>query len=301
MKNGGDNMKIKNFFKYIWLFIKNFYDVIVIILGVFTLLGITISSVVTFFYENNIIIFSLIIILLLIIFLAYYIRYKLLTIKAKNLKNLESENEKLKEDISKYQNFFSLEAIEKMADIGIIDCTLKLNDTDFAPTNCMERIKRKLLFSGVSGAKWVQDPVTQKKFRKMLDKISNNNGEVKFLLIDPNSKAYEKLKKQREGDISNASYPIWKQLVSEYDCLQVRCYNHLPSFRIQLMDDTTAAISRYQIRKEDYDKFKQGWDNPHLIIKSEGIMSFFPIYEKEFLKEWESATEISKIEIMEEK
>ena len=70
------------------------------------------------------------------------------------------------------------ETLSKLHDLGIVKCTSKLKDTNFAPLACMKTLKRKLYFMGVSGAKWVENTDNAAAFRRMLNKVETNNGAV---------------------------------------------------------------------------------------------------------------------------
>jgi len=192
---------------------------------------------------------------------------------------------------------YEISHLTEMKKIGISQCTSKLKDTNFTPIKCMDSIKKKLFFMGIGGRKWIQDPPTNVTlFKKMLSKVSANNGEVKFLLINPYCNSFELMRKQREGAIvTDSSYKIWIQLVKEFNCLQVRCYDHTPTFRLQFMDDILMAVTRYQLEREQYDKFDQGWGSPHLIIDNSSVMSLYTVFEGYYLQEWKSAKDIMKI------
>lgn len=196
-----------------------------------------------------------------------------------------------------YQDSFTQEALEKMKEMGIIDCTDKLEGTQFAPLACMKNLNKKLMFSGVSGSKWIQDPLVREEFKKMMDKIVVNYGKVCFLIIDPACDDYKKMKERRKGTMSTAPYPIWRQLQEEYSSyLEVKCYEHIPTFRLQLMDDSLVAVSRYQFILEQYKEYKAGWGSPHLIIKANSKLSFYHVFETCFLQEWNKAKNILDID-----
>ena len=191
---------------------------------------------------------------------------------------------------------YSKNDLSEMKKMGIVQCISKLTDTDFTPVNCMNSVKRKLLFMGVGGSKWVQDPANFQLFRKMLLRVTANNGEVKFLIIHPYCKSFELMKEQREGaTVTDSSYKSWIQLIKEFSRLQVKCYNHTPTFRLQFMDDTLMAVSRYQFERKQYDMFNQGWGSPHLIIDNTNVMSFYNVFENYFFHEWNDAKDLMKI------
>lgn len=192
---------------------------------------------------------------------------------------------------------FDNDTISKLKELGIDQCTSKLKGTPFAPLSCMNLIKRRLYFLGVSGAKWVEKSENEVIFRRMLNRIERNNGKVMFLLINPCCKEFNTMKRQREGSIGTNAYAVWKKLINDYSCLEVRCYNHLPLFRLQFMDDQQLAISRYQFSKEQYEKYEHGWDSPHLIINSSAEFTFYSVFESYFMREWQDAINLATIKI----
>lgn len=283
-------------------FLKNSYDIISVILGVLLMFGITMTAIVNFFSSNRLIIVASLLLIVLVLLIVYYVKYKRykklqFTSKEQNEKlindhKIEIENvKKMYEDELEDLKFFK----ERLKKLGIIDCTLKLKDTEFTPEFCMKTIKKKLLFSGVSGAKWIEKTENKDLFEKMLKQIQNNNGTVKFLMINPYCDDFKELNYQRNKQMNTQVYKIWKDLEKKYKCLEVRCYSHMPAFRIQLMDDDKAAISRYLIDEEQYKKYDKGWDNPHLIIEYNREISFYTIFESQFLKEWNDAIDIKEI------
>jgi hypothetical protein len=192
---------------------------------------------------------------------------------------------------------FDKDTLSKLKELGIDKCTSKLKGTPFAPLNCMNVIRRRLYFLGVSGAKWVENPENETIFRRMLNRVERNNGKVMFLLINPCSKEFNTMKRQREGSIGINAYAVWKKLLDDYSCLEVRCYNHLPLFRLQFMDDQQLAISRYQFSREQYEKYEHGWDSPHLIINSNAEFTFYSVFESYFMREWQDAINLATLKI----
>jgi len=192
---------------------------------------------------------------------------------------------------------YKTDDLREMKKMGISKCTSRLADTDFTPINCMNSIKKKLFFMGVGGVKWIYDPPTNLQlFKKMLLKVSDDNGEVRFLVINPFCESFELMRKQREGaTVTDSSYKIWIQLVKEFKCLQVKCYDHTPTFRLQFMDDGLMAVSKYQFQRDRYDESNHGWGSPHLIIDNCNVMSLYTVFERYYLQEWKDAKDITKI------
>ena len=153
--------------------------------------------------------------------------------------------------------------------LGIKNCTEKLTDTPFMPKTCMKNVKKTLFFMGVAGSKWVNDPPVYAEFERMLRKVSAAQGEVRFLLLNPNGNGWIKLKNLRRDNLSDSSYNKYQILMKNYPCLKVRLYDPLPSFRLQFVDGTYIAVSRYKFEFSEYEKTHYGWDAPHLIVENE--------------------------------
>lgn len=154
-------------------------------------------------------------------------------------------------------------------ELGIINCTEELKGTQLEPIQCMKDVHTSLSFMGVGGEKWVKDPQLRKTFENMLRQTKTMGGEVRFLLINPASEAYSRLYQLRGESVPYDSYEHFANLVDKFDNLKVRLYSDMPSFRMQFVDDTYLAISRYYFDKVSHDSFGGGWKTPHLIISTE--------------------------------
>ena len=154
-------------------------------------------------------------------------------------------------------------------ELGIINCTEELKGTQLEPIQCMKDIHASLSFMGVGGEKWVKDVQLRKAFENMLHRTKSMGGEVRFLLINPASEAYGRLYQLRGESVPYDSYERFVDLVNKFDNLKVRLYSDMPSFRMQFVDDTYLAVSRYYFDKVSHDSFGGGWKTPHLIISNE--------------------------------
>lgn len=155
--------------------------------------------------------------------------------------------------------------------VGIDGCTEELQGTRFEPRQCMKDVSKYLDFMGVGGNKWVDQDDKLELFENMLKRVKASNGKVRYLLIDPRSDGYRKLKELRHNKVPSASYKRFKKFVRKYNCLEVRLYDDLPSFRLQFVDQEYVAVSRYYIEYELHTKNKFGWKIPHLIVRAEKL------------------------------
>lgn len=174
-----------------------------------------------------------------------------------------SQGKSLEDELVSYRKQFEL-----YNELGIINCTQTLKGSELEPIKCMPDVKKSLDFTGVGGEKWVKDAQLRKAFESMLLRTKSVGGVVRFLLIDPSSEAYANLYQLRGESVPFESYEKFIELKKRHKNLQVRLYDHMPSFRMQFVDEKYLAVSRYYFDKKTHDQFEGGWMIPHLIIQN---------------------------------
>ena len=215
---------------------------------------------------------------------SFYYYYR----KEKNQESKEKD-ENIKVSISDILNSDNSSSLNpKLKELGIINVTNGLKSSKYAPLECMKTAKKHLFFLGVLGSKWV----AENEFEKFLKKIDVNHGSVKFLLINPDGKAYNKLYQLREGTINTSSLEKFRELASKYDCIRIKLYDELPSFRMIFLDNNILALSRYKLDKKGYFESKYGWENPHLIIEANYEWSLYGSFEELYYQIWNKSTDI---------
>lgn len=183
--------------------------------------------------------------------------------------------------------------LDDLGQLGIIETTNKLSDTKFAPIQCMDEIGYSLFFMGILGSKWVEN---KSKFEKFLRKIKANNGQVRFLMINPYGSGFSTLKDMRENNIKDTTTDVFSELVDKYPCLQARYYDFVPCFRLIFIDNKIVAVSRYGLDEKNYFKTKQGWDAPHLVIQRDyNYLSLFDPFLSYYNWVWESAKDVKSL------
>ena len=177
--------------------------------------------------------------------------------------------------------------------LGITGTVNKLSSSRFQPSQCMQETQYSLSFCGILGSKWIKD---LDRFEKFLMRVgSKPNGKVRFLIVDPSTKNFEKLRTLRGEHIKDESTSVFNQLCAKYDFLEVRCYDSLPNFRMIFMDNHILSISRYKLDKHNYIKSKQGWEAPHLVIESRSSdWSLYEPFNYYYNDMWERAKTIQK-------
>lgn len=197
-------------------------------------------------------------------------------------KSSESANE------HQNQNCFSLEKNRLLNDLGIIDVTPDLKDSVFHPRNCMTQTRKQLMFMGILGSKWVDDP----GFEDFVKRIDLVEGSLRFLLIHPQGRSFVKLTELRQGKISSKSLAAFLKLKKRFPALRIKLYEDLPVFRLVFFDGHTLALSRYRLDHHGYFESKQGWDAPHLVISSTPSWTLYETFEEYFNNVWNRSTDL---------
>lgn len=185
------------------------------------------------------------------------------------------------------------EVITILKEMGIVGATSRLSESKFEPDQCMAQAHRKLFFMGILGSKWVILPHVRAEFVKFLKRVQAQNGSVRFLLIEPESRFFGRLKTLREGAISDESLQHFKMLMKEFSCLEVRLYDQMPCFRLVFIDDKILAVSRYKIDKEGYFQSKFGWEAPHIIVDSSAPWSLYSAFELYYEQIWDGSKDLN--------
>lgn len=173
---------------------------------------------------------------------------------------------------------------------------LHLRGSRLEPEDCIERTQNRLYFSGVLASKWVTEAAVRVEFEKLLYRLDTQDepGDVRFLIIDPNSDAYERLGQLRGGKISDESVPHLLRLAKQYQSFEVRGINRLPAFRIIAIDDDVVSFSPYALAGEAYATSRRGWDAPHVMLDPQApwpLASAFRLY---FEEAWDAASPIKE-------
>jgi hypothetical protein len=230
--------------------------------------------------------------LLIFFVISYFInRYN----QAKLKDGFSIQDETNNTQLNKIQNKFSNEIIDIIEEMGITGATSRLSESKFEPKQCMMQANRKLFFLGILGSKWVVVPHVRAEFQSFLKRIQAQNGSVRFLLINPESEYFNRLKTLRDGAISDESLLIFKQLMKEFPCLNVRLYNEMPCFRLVFINDHILAISRYKFDKEGYFQSKYGWEAPHIVIDSTAPWSLYAAFELFYEQMWNRSKDLREI------
>ncbi len=158
----------------------------------------------------------------------------------------------------------------------------QLRNSVWTPRSCINRTRHTLDFIGVLASKWVNDPPTRNKFNTLLDRLDEQGGQVRFILINPFGQSIRTLERIRGNAVSLDALPHLLRLQNEHPSFEVRSYETLPIFRLVAIDKQEMAIQAYHMRNEQYSRSSYGWREPQLVLEgkaeyplSEGFAAYF--------------------------
>lgn len=167
---------------------------------------------------------------------------------------------------------------QRLKNIGITEITDAMAGSNWSPDAVMARAQHQVRFLGVFGHKWVMDADRQNKYRAMLTRIQLNGGRVQFLLLNPNSAPASKLAlyRNQKSDFYKdfPSVEFYKNLAKEFDCFELRLYEHFPFIRLILVDGV-CSISRFKTQKSAENTLKA----PQLVFAPEGPDDNWTMYQ----------------------
>lgn len=191
--------------------------------------------------------------------------------------------------------WYTRQSLAQFRRLGLKSAEDSLRESNYDPKSCMSKTSRKLDFKGMLGSKWVSDPEIRNQFTSFLDEVEADNGQVRFLLADPNGAGYEQLSDMRQESLSEDAdhYHRYVKLNEEYDCFEVRLYTQIPTFRMVFLDNNELIISRYRYRQID-EELNRAWDViPHLVINSNEEWSLEEPFRHTFDHIWTISESIS--------
>ncbi len=179
------------------------------------------------------------------------------------------------------------ELLQLMELIGVVEAAESLTGSRLEPRDCIAQATSRLYFSGVLANKWVADPKVLSEFRNLLQRLdaSPEPTEVKFLVIDPDSPAFQELSQLRANEPKRDSVDVLIDLADEFQCLEVRGMTHLPAFRMIEIDEDLVTFSPYALDKEG-----DGWESPHVMLDSTAQFPLAAAFHRLFMSEWRAAT-----------
>jgi DNA-binding SARP family transcriptional activator len=174
--------------------------------------------------------------------------------------------------------------------IGISPASeLELRRSKLEPLECISQTVSRLCVAGILGTKWVADSYVRAQFARLLGRLDDEGGSVRFLLINPQSEAYQRFSQLRwsAGDAQPLS--MLHSLSADHPSFQVRLYNSLPIFRIVLIDQSIVSFSPY-LMTPGTERARTGWEAPHIVLDRTAPWPLASTFETLFEESWRTAT-----------
>lgn len=144
---------------------------------------------------------------------------------------------------------------------------LNLHGSRMEPGELMRRTRERLWFSGVLASKWVTDPQVRSQLSDFLTVLDHSpGGNVRFMIMNPDGPGYRRLRELRGDEVNVEHLPLLADLAREHSSFQVKVFDHLPTFRIHVIDKDVVTFSFYRLDEESYLRADQWWESPHVVL-----------------------------------
>lgn len=172
---------------------------------------------------------------------------------------------------------------------------LSLTKSELTPAACIKRTQRRLWFSGVLASKWVAEGWLRSEFDKLLTRLDEEQGEARFMMINPRGEGYRRLEEMRRGALSDESVEPIRKLAEAHSCMEVRVFESLPSFRIVIIDDDVVSFSPYRLGADAYNAGQGGWEAPHVVLDPLAPYPLAEAFTLLFNETWNNATPLEQV------
>ncbi len=184
------------------------------------------------------------------------------------------------------------EILMRVADlIGITTHSeLRLPGSRMEPMELMQRAKRRLWFSGVLASKWVADPAVRNELSDFLSVLDHAaEGDVRFMIMNPDGPGYRRLRELRGDELSTKHLPLLARLMEQHTSFQVKVFDHLPTFRIHVIDRDVVTFSSYRLDEETYLRDDQRDQSPHVVLDPLAPWPLAEVFATLFREMWQTS------------
>lgn len=138
-----------------------------------------------------------------------------------------------------------------------------LSESRWAPEQCLTRVQNSLRFMGLRSSKWVSNGTYQalEKRLRFLDAVGDDI--VKFLILNPESEAYERLERMREEELPCDHLAALAYLEKEHRSMVVKCVDHISAFRFTAVDSREIGLAFYPTTASEFKETNGGWSIRH--------------------------------------
>lgn len=134
--------------------------------------------------------------------------------------------------------------------------------------NCIDKVNNTLSFLGVNGKKWAKETEAFTDLMKRL-LLRRQTNQIRFLLLNPDCKNALNFNEGRNYahtdfiDDLNNTVEFFRNLKEKSGLdIQLRLYDHMPNFRVSIIDQSIAVLGTYSTMSID------GLDAPQMVFKT---------------------------------
>lgn len=169
---------------------------------------------------------------------------------------------------------------------------LELRRSRLEPLECIRQTVAQLSVAGILGTKWVADSYVLAELIRLLERLDHSGGQVRFLLLDPDSEGYRRFSRLRWNPSSIQTMDALRRLTAAHRCFEVRLYDALPTFRIILVDQAIVGFSPY-LMEEGTERARTGWEAPQIILDRTASWPLAHTFETLFDETWRTASPLA--------
>lgn len=160
-----------------------------------------------------------------------------------------------------------------------------LRESDCMPQELLKLVQLSLDFLGHGGSKWTSEEVL---LSEVMERIRINFRCARFLLLHPNYSECTPEKRDRILRSLLRLRVLVEKTNTDYECVQVRLYNHRPLFRLTLVDQHLAVVGHYRVYTSD------SGDTPVLLFANGATYGFYSAYQAYFEHEWQHGVPLNE-------
>jgi SIR2-like domain len=141
-----------------------------------------------------------------------------------------------------------------------------LSDSRWAPEQCLTRVQTSLRFMGLRSSKWVSDGTFEALDSRLrfLDAIGDDI--VRFLILNPESEAYQRLERMRETDLPHDHLAALARLEKEHRSMVIKCVDFISAFRFTAVNGREIGLALYPTTPDEFKETNGGWSIRHTSI-----------------------------------
>jgi hypothetical protein len=178
--------------------------------------------------------------------------------------------------------------------IGISSASeLELRRSRLEPLECIRQTVSQLSVMGILGTKWVTDSYVLNELGRLLERLDHSGGQVRFLLLDPDSDGYRRFSRVRWNPSSIETVDSLCRLSATHRSFAVRLYDAIPTFGIVLVDQAIVCFSPYLMR-EGTERARTGWEAPQIILDRTAPWPLAYTFETLFEETWQTASPLTR-------